>query len=174
MSFYDLCKKRYSERKFSDIKVENEKIERILEVGRIAPSAHNYQPWRFYVLKSKEALDKLKSVTKMSFNAPLVILVGYDIDEAWKSEKDTYYKNYNAGESSCSIAMTMMMMQATDMGLKSCWIRDYNTQDLIDIFYIEENIKLVGFLDIGYGSEDSKPSLEHNNRRELKEIVKYL
>ena len=52
MSFMDLCQERYSVRRFDPRPVEDEKISQILEAGRIAPTACNYQPQRVYVVKS--------------------------------------------------------------------------------------------------------------------------
>lgn len=58
MAFMDLAKSRYSVRKFSDKPIEKEKLDAILEAGRIAPTGHNYQPYRVYVLQSAEALEE--------------------------------------------------------------------------------------------------------------------
>lgn len=52
MDFFTLAKNRYSVRKFSERSVEPEKLEKVLEAARVAPTAHNYQPFRIYVLKS--------------------------------------------------------------------------------------------------------------------------
>ena len=62
MTFMDLAKARYSVRKFSDKPIEKEKMEAILEAGRIAPTGHNYQPYRVYVLQSPEALEKIREI----------------------------------------------------------------------------------------------------------------
>ena len=56
MDFFTLAKNRYSVRKFSERSVEPEKLEKVLEAARVAPTAHNYQPFRIYVLKSKDAV----------------------------------------------------------------------------------------------------------------------
>ena len=63
MTFMELAKKRYSERYFDARPVEEEKIDRILEAGQTAPTACNYQPQRIYVIKSEEALKKLRSIS---------------------------------------------------------------------------------------------------------------
>ena len=63
MEFLELARNRYSERSFDSKKVEEEKLYKILEAGRIAPTAGNYQPQRFYVLKSEEALKKAAKLT---------------------------------------------------------------------------------------------------------------
>lgn len=63
MDFIELSKKRFTVRKFSDVTVEKEKLDKMLEAGNTAPTAKNLQPQRIYVLQSKEALDKLDTLT---------------------------------------------------------------------------------------------------------------
>lgn len=88
MDFLELAKERYSVRKFSDKKVEREKLDAILEAGRCAPTAVNYQPQRILVLESPEALEKLKGCTPYHFHAPLALLVCYDREASWKRSHD--------------------------------------------------------------------------------------
>lgn len=71
----DLCRERYSVRHYSDRPVEDEVLNQVLEAGRIAPTAANKQPQKIYVLKSEEALNKLKGLTRMVYGAPIVIRV---------------------------------------------------------------------------------------------------
>ncbi len=80
MDFLELAKERYSVRIYSDEPVEEEKINKILEAGRIAPTAHNNQPQRIYVIQSKEAREKVKKCTRFSFNAPIILLLCYNED----------------------------------------------------------------------------------------------
>ena len=94
MSFMDLAKNRYSERYFDTKPVEQEKIDKILEAGRTAPTACNYQPQRIYVIQSEEALKKLRSIRVSHFNAPLIMLVCYDSETAWRNPSDRWYENY--------------------------------------------------------------------------------
>ena len=76
--FKALATERYSVRKFETKPVEKEKVDSILAVARLAPTAHNYQPQRLLVLNSDESLNKLKDCTNGHFNAPLAIIVCYD------------------------------------------------------------------------------------------------
>ena len=85
--FLELCKARYSVRSFSDRKVEPEKLEKILEAGRVAPTAVNFQPQVIYVLQSPDAVAKMASVTPYMFHAPQALLVCYDEDICWKNRK---------------------------------------------------------------------------------------
>ena len=72
MRFLDLAKERYSVRKFSDKPVEQEKLDLIVEAGRIAPTAHNNQPQRILVLQGKEAMEKLLILQAVLFNTEAV------------------------------------------------------------------------------------------------------
>ena len=78
MDLMNLLKERYSVRMFSDKPVEDDKLNQILEAGRVAPTAVNFQPQRILVLKSKDALDKLKNCTRYHFDAPVALIVCYD------------------------------------------------------------------------------------------------
>ena len=78
MDFEKLCGERYSLRKFDTRPVEREKLDLILEAGRSAPTAHNNQPQRIFVLQSPEALEKADACMGCHFHPPVVIAVGYD------------------------------------------------------------------------------------------------
>ncbi len=81
MDFLQLAKEqRYSVRKFKADKIEKEKLDLILEAGRIAPTAANFQPQRILVIDSEEGLTKLKTCTPYHFNAPLALLICYDYE----------------------------------------------------------------------------------------------
>ena len=75
MEFLELAKERYSERFFDPRPVEQEKLDKILEAGRVVPTACNYQPQKFFVIRSEEAMAKLRKVTAFHYNVPLMIPV---------------------------------------------------------------------------------------------------
>ena len=83
MDFKALSEARYSVRKFGDAPVEAEKLELVLEAGRNAPTAHNYQPQRIFVLESKEALEKADACTASHFHPPIMLVVAYDSSVSW-------------------------------------------------------------------------------------------
>ena len=112
MEFLQLAKERYSMRKFSDRKIEKEKLDLILEDGRISPTAVNFQPQRILVIDSEENLAKLKSCTPYHFHAPLALLVCYDSTVSWKRS----YDNKDMGEVDSSIVATQMMLVAVELG----------------------------------------------------------
>ena len=75
MNFIELSKKRITVRKYSDKVVEKEKLDLMLEAGNTAPTAKNLQPQRIYVLQSKEALDKLDTLTPCRFRMPFSLIL---------------------------------------------------------------------------------------------------
>ena len=84
MDFAKLAAERYSLRKFSDRPVEAEKLAAVLESGRNAPTAHNFQPQRILVLQSPEALEKVDGCTGAHFHPPVMLVVAYDPAVSWK------------------------------------------------------------------------------------------
>ena len=171
MSFLDLSRTRYSVRKFVDTPVEQEKLDAILEAGRISPTATNAQPVVVYVLKSAEALAKLDSVTRMRYGAPVALLVCVDTDRVWKNGRETFFEGYNSGEMDGSIVCDEMMLAATELGLGTLWARGYDSADFIRVFELPENILPVCLLDVGYAAEDSVPSPKHTDRKPMEEFA---
>ena len=87
MDFLQLAKEqRYSVRKFKDRAVEKEKLDLILEAGRVAPTACNYQPQRILVIEDADSHEKLKQCTSWYFGAPVVLLICYDQTTCWKNK----------------------------------------------------------------------------------------
>ncbi len=168
MEFLDLVNKRYSERYFDDTSVEEEKLNKILEAGRLVPTACNCQPQKFYILKSKKALELAAKVTPFTYNAPILILVCYDKNEVWKNKRED---GYNSGEQDIAIAATTMMYEAESLGIHTLWIRGFNSKTVTENFNLPENIIPGMFLALGYPSEKSKPSDWHFKRKGIKELT---
>ena len=167
MNYPDLIKTRYSVRDYSDAQVEEEKLRMVLEAGRVSPTATNAQPQRVYVLKSKEAIDKIRSLTKMAFNAPIVLMIGCDMDVAWKSP----FTGDSIAETDAAIVTTQMMLQAADIGLGTCWVGYFDPAEVAEAFYIPKNVKLYALLPLGYPAEGNVPSPRHEDRLPLEATV---
>lgn len=174
MDFLELAKDRYSERFFDRRPVEQEKLDRILEAGRVVPTACNYQPQKFYIIRSEEAMAKLKSVTAFHYNAPLMILVCYDMREVWTNAGDRYYRMYNSGEQDASIAATSMMYEAEELGVHTIWIRGFDSKTVVDTFGLPEHMIPVMMLGLGYPNERSKANAWHYKRKPIEEFVEEL
>ncbi len=174
MSFFELAEQRYSERHFDPRAVERDKLQKILEAGRLAPTGCNYQPQRIYVIQSGEAMKKAVESGASLCGCPVAMLVCYDINEVWKNPRDRYFENYNCGEQDCSIVAANMMYEAQELGLRSLWIRGFDALDIIELFDLPENHIPVMILALGYPSETSRPAHLHGKRKELSETVKFI
>ena len=164
--FLELARNRYSERYFAAKPLEEEKLCRILEAGRIAPTACNNQPQRFYVLKSREALAKAAGLT-YTYNAPIVILVCYLDAAAWHNPRD----GFCSGDMDASIAASSMMFEAEDLGVHSIWLRGFDAGTVQETFDLPAGTVPSLMLALGYPSEESKPFRKHGEREPMEAFV---
>ena len=171
MDFLELAKQRYSERYFDSRPIEQEKLDRILEAGRIVPTACNYQPQKFFLIRSETARAKQKTVTHFHYNVPLMILVCYDAETAWRNPRDRWYDNYCSGEQDATIVATTMMYEAEELGVHSVWLRGFDSQELAETFDIPKNHIPVMMFAMGYASDMTKPSPWHFQRKPIEETV---
>lgn len=169
MDFLELAKKRYSCRSFLEKEIEQEKIDKILEVARIAPTAVNFQPQRILIIKNKSKIEELKEATKYTFSAPLIFAICYDKDISWKRK----YDGNDEGIIDASIVTTHMMLEATDLGLGTTWVGAFNPMKAREILELPENYEIVSLLPIGYPSEEGVPSSNHEKRNNIDEIAFY-
>lgn len=169
MDFLNLCKERYSVRQYDARPVESDKLMMILEAGRLAPTACNYQPQRIFVIQSEEARAKLASLTRMSYDAPVSLLVCYDKNKSWKNTPKTFGEDYDGGEMDACIVGTQMMNMATELGLGTLWARGFIARQIHDAFGLQENIAVSFLLDIGYPA--SNRVNRHSPRKELSDTV---
>ena len=126
MDFAKLSAERYSLRKYSDRPVEAEKLALILESGRNAPTAHNNQPQRIFVLQSPEALEKADACMGSHFHPPVILAVAYDPAVSWHREHD----GKDHGEIDAAIVATQMMLQAADLGLGTTYVGMFDPEKL--------------------------------------------
>jgi len=129
MDFLNLAKERYSCRNFSTKEVEKEKIEKILKVANLAPTARNFQPQRILVLTEKEQLEKLSNCTQYGWNAPVIMILFYDKSVSYKRDK---YDDKEFGDIDTSIVTTHMMLEIQALGLGTTWIGSFDPKKLID------------------------------------------
>ena len=160
MDFMTLAKERYSVRDYKDTPIEEEKLQKILEAGRIAPTAKNNQAYRVYVLKSEAAVAKIRALSRCAFK-----------DEEWVNTKE---EDYRSGQEDASIVATHMMLQAQELEIGSCWVNVFPPSEVIEAFDIPANERPVLLMPIGYPSDKSVPSERHTLYRDMEELVKVL
>ena len=168
--FLELAESRYSVRKYDPRPIEQDKLDRILRAGQVAPTAANRQPQRIFVLKSEEAMNAARSVTRYCFNAPMALLICYDRRTSWKA-----VDGHDSGHVDAAIVITQMMLEAFDEGIGTCWVRGFDKNALAEMFRIPEDLEPVALLPIGYPAQDSHPwAGGHDKRLPLEETVQYL
>jgi nitroreductase len=169
MEFLEIAKKRYSVREYEDKKVEKEKLQKILEAGRVAPTGVNRQPQRLIVVKEEKGLDKIKKAASI-YGAPLAIIVCADHDESWKRPFD----RKDIAEIDASIVTDHMMLQATELGLGTVWVCYFDPKVLKKEFKIPDNLEPVNILCIGYAADEPQSPDRHKElRKPLSETVFY-
>lgn len=149
----ELLYKRRSIRKYKDIEIEADKINKIVEAALLAPSGRNMKPWEFAVITNKEIIGKLSESKETGAQfvggAPLVIAVLAD------EKSSTWVED-------ASIALTFIQLMAENLGLGSCWVQlsGRKTKDGIgsesyvkDLIGIEKDLRVEALVSIGYPDE---------------------
>jgi len=172
MEFTELIRVRESVRNYDpDRPVPGEVISKILEAGRLAPSACNYQPWKFLVISSPEMLKKVRNCYKREWlsNAPhILIIIGFK-DKAWIRS----YDGYNSLETDIAIAMTHIILASTNEGVGTCWIAAYDPALLREALALDENQVVYSITPLGYPKAGYEKSVI-KNRKPLEKVVKFL
>ena len=167
MEFNDVLNRRYSCRAFAAGGVEQEKVDRILEAGRMAPTAVNKQPVHIWAVSRPETLEAIKGVTRSNYGAPLLLVVGCRPADAWVRR----YDGKNGAEVDASIVATYLMLAAENEGLATLWVGSFDPAGLKGILPGTEGYELVAMINVGYSSEDSAPSAMHGTRIPMGEFV---
>ena len=170
MEFQEVIEKRYSVREYVDKAVEEEKINAILEAGRLAPTARNGQPQLIYVIKSNEGLEKVKKLTLSAFNSPIVFMICGDKNR----EKISSVSGISMMPFDVTIVQTHMMLKATDLGLGSCWVCHFKPSDATEIFNLPKNVVPYSLLFVGYPADNATPKSWHYESVKVEDYVKYL
>lgn len=162
--FITLVQERHSVRSYTERKVEKEKVDLILEAGRLAPTGCNRQGEKLYAVSSPEGLEKLGKAAN-TYEAPMAVVVAMKKDGSWVRP----YDGKDIIDIDASIITDHMMMEAADLGLGSCWVCNFKSDILSSGLSIPEEYVPVNILLIGY-EKDGKYT---KSRKTLSEIVEY-
>jgi nitroreductase len=171
MSFLELAKNRYSCRNYDSRPIDQDKLQLVLEAGRIAPSAVNFQPWHFIVIQEKENLQKLHEVYHREWfrTASCVIIICGDHDQSWRRKHD--------GKDHCDIdvAITVdhMTLQATELGLATCWICNFDPGKTKETLNLPSNLEPLVILPVGYPLDQPDLTRHEEKRKNIRDIVSY-
>ncbi len=167
MDYFDVIGQRYSVRAYLPDAVEDEKLEKILEAARLAPTAANRQPFRLVVMPTQTHMDALKKLYHRDFltQAPLVIGIYANTDTAWVRKDGKCYADVDA-----AIVMDHIVLAATALGLGTCWIGAFDAQAARDAVNFGREFEPVAFTPLGYAAS----SAPDKARKPMDDIVVYL
>jgi nitroreductase len=161
--------------RLSSKEIEPEKIEKLLEAAKVAPSARNNQPWRFIVIKEREIIKSLADnafydVNNMVHEAPIIIVVCANPDDDIKVSGKEYYL-FDAG-----LAVENMILAATDQGLATHPMSGLDEPAMKKVLQVPDNIRIVVAMPVAYPSgnsyqEAASERLSQRTRKDFKEIV---
>ena len=162
----EAIKKRYSVRHYKDQPVEEDKLGEVLEAARLAPSGCNLQPWKLVVVRDRATIQSMvHAIGGQQFveQAPVLIVacmngVGYNIGH-----------RYDGAVIDITIALDHITLQAASMGLGTCWLGNYDGNEVRALLGIPSENPVVVILGLGYPDE-SHPR-RPGPRKPLDELV---
>jgi len=163
----EAIKKRRSIRRYKKKPVEKEKLNKVLEAARLAPSASNMQPWHFIVVTDPKTKESLRASYKREWfiQAPVIIVACAAPEKAWlRMDREEYWKVDTA------IAMQNLVLASTELTLGTCWIADFNEEEAKKALGIPKHIRVVAMTPLGYPAEEKGPV---SDRKPLDNIVHY-
>ena len=166
MNVFEAIKKRRSIRSFEDRPIEEDKLLRVLEAARLAPSAGNRQEWKFVIVKDRSLKQKLaNAANKQNFLAQAgAIIVGCGTGCEGIMSCGQYVYSIDV-----TIAMDHMSLQAVEEGLGTCWIGAFKEDEVKKILNIPDRVRVVELMALGYPASVPAP----RPRKQLEEIVSF-
>jgi nitroreductase len=166
MDLYEAIKSRYSVRSYLNKPVEQEKLDRILDAARLAPSGSNRQPWKFVLVRDAETRKKLvHACSNQEFvsQAPVVIAaVGLMPDRIMSC-------GVPGDPVDVAIALEHVALAATAEGLGTCWIGSFHQDQIRALLGIPANAKVIEMMTLGYPADLPQPK----TRKPMKQLVCY-
>lgn len=167
MDVYEAIRRRRSVRAFADREIGEELLNRLLEAGRLAPSAKNFQEWRFVVVRDQKTRLRLAEAARgqrFVGQAPVVLACCAETDNHVMTCGQLCYPI------DLAIAIDHITLAAAAEGLGTCWIGAFYEDRVKEILGIPEAVRVVALLPLGYSAD---PSPAEKSRRPKEEIVRY-
>lgn len=172
MEFYELISVRESVRDYDpDRQVDEAILKRILNAGRLAPSASNRQPWKFILVSSPEKLAQVKACYQKPWfrQAPHILIIAGDKSRSWVRS----YDGYNSIETDLTIAMDHIILAAENENIGTCWIAAYDPKILAEALSLKDNEVVFSITPLGYQNKGYRKS-GIKKRKALEEIVEII
>ena len=158
MDLYEAIQTRLSVRRYLPAPVEPDKLSRMWEAVRLAPSACNLQPWRFLVLQSPEARLRTRGVVPdWAYAAPVLVVALGNTRQAWHRDGESIHSV------DVAIAVEHLILAAAAEGLGTCWICAFDRLALRRNLALEPEWDPVAIIPVGYADD-------HNPRSQRKPL----
>ena len=167
MEYAELIAARYSVRAYRPDPVEDEKVQAVLEAGRLAPTAANRQPIQLIVMHTAGREKEIGKIYRRPWfvQAPLVIAVCAIYSQAWVRESD----RFNARLIDAAIVADHLILAAANLGLGTCWVAAFNVDAARNVLQLPDEAEPVIFTPLGYPADQPAPK----TRKPLSELVRY-
>jgi len=165
MELYEAINKRRSVRAYQDRPVEQDKLDRVLNAGRLAPSARNTQAWKFVVVRSAEKRSAIAEAAEQPFlaRAPVIVAVVSTQPER------VMHCGIPAGPVDCAIAIDHMALAAVAEGLGTCWIGHFDQDACCRVLGVPPTAEIIELMPLGYEADSGRGK----SRKPLDEVVCY-
>lgn len=170
-TFKELTEERCSIRDYSNHPIEQEKIDYILDCARMAPSAVNFQPWKIYIITPQSSLrNDIQSCYARDWfkTAPYYLVCCIEHDQSWKRTSD----NKDHGDIDIAILTEHICLAATEQGLGTCWVCNFDTQKCKQILKLTPQEEPAVLIPLGYPSDNCVK--KEKNRKDINEIISIL
>ncbi|MFA6820182.1 MAG: nitroreductase family protein [Bacteroidaceae bacterium] len=161
----ELCEKRHSVRKFSEKRITAEDLDYIMQCVRLAPSAVNYQPWKFLRVKDSEREKIRQCYTNPWFaGAQDYLIACCDHEISWHRRQD----GKDHGDIDMGIAVEHFCLAAAERGVATCWVCAFDAVLCTKLFDLPKNLEPVAFLPLGY------PAVDFVERERTRKVIEDL
>jgi len=165
MDLYELMEYRRSVRHYKPQAIEKDKLERVLNAARLAPSGNNVQPWKFILVKDPATKRKLVPLCwnqKFVAEAPLVIVAcALKVESTVGGVIPTHVVD-------TSIAVTHLMLAAAHEKLGTCWVGAFESQPVKELLAIPADVEIVAIIPIGFPADDARVA---KSRKSFDQII---
>ncbi len=167
MELYDVMRNRYSVRAYRPNDVEEDKLQRILEAARLAPTATNRQGFQLIIIHTENRKAELQSIYPQAWfvQAPLIICACGNPADNWVRRQDG--KNYM--DVDIAIVMDHLILAAASEGLGTCWIGAFDPANARKVLHLPPEVQPIAFTPLGYAADQPRPK----RRKPLSELVRY-
>ena len=163
--FLDLCNQRYSVRAYKPEVPTREAWEYVMECVRMAPSAVNFQPWKFRYIDKQEAIARLAECYNRDWfkTIPACFIAYKDNSAAWVRKID----EKSHADIDIAIAVEHLCLAAAEQGLGTYWVCNFDVAKCKELFPVDDNLEPAVLIPIGYAADEVKPK----NRKSLEDIL---